>query len=154
MKRILTVVGARPQIIKSAAISRAITAHFSGSLEELILHTGQHYDHNMSAVFFNELGIPEPHINLGVGSGSHGTQTAQMIDGIEGAIVKHEPDAVMVYGDTNSTIAGALAATKLHVPVIHVEAGLRSLCPKRSIEFVRITCQHYCSPQHYQDWKT
>ena len=142
MKRILTIVGARPQIIKSAAISRAISSQFTGQLEEIILHTGQHYDHNMSAVFFNEMGIPEPHVNLAVGSGNHGAQTAEMIVGIEKAILEFTPDAVLVYGDTNSTVAGALASTKLHIPVIHVEAGLRSFDKLMPEEINRISTDH------------
>ena len=142
MKRILTIVGARPQIIKSAAISRAISSQFTGQLEEIILHTGQHYDHNMSAVFFNEMGIPQPHVNLAVGSGNHGAQTAEMIVGIEKAILEFTPDAVLVYGDTNSTVAGALASTKLHIPVIHVEAGLRSFDKLMPEEINRISTDH------------
>ena len=142
MIRILTVIGARPQIIKSAAISRAISNQFFDQIEEIILHTGQHYDQNMSAVFFDELGIPQPQVNLNVGSGSHGEQTAQMIVGIEKAITTFLPDFVLVYGDTNSTIAGALAASKLHVPVIHVEAGLRSFDKHMPEEINRICTDH------------
>ena len=140
MKRILTIIGARPQIIKAAAISRTIRAHFPTLLEEHILHTGQHYDDAMSQVFFDELGVPKPHINLGVGSGSHGWQTARMLEGIEQTLQNGSYDAVLVYGDTNSTLAGALAASKLHVPVFHVEAGLRSFNMAMPEEVNRIVC--------------
>ena len=125
-KRIITIIGARPQIIKSSAISRAIRTHFSDKMEEIIVHTGQHYDENMSEIFFEEMGIPLPNYNLNVGSGSHGAQTGKMIEGLETIFLKENPTAILVYGDTNSTIAGALAASKIHIPVIHVEAGLRS----------------------------
>ena len=124
--KLLTVIGARPQIIKAAAISRAIANGFSDQVEERILHTGQHYDANMSQVFFDELGIPQPHYNLKVGSGRHGAQTAKMISGIEEVLMTSAFDGVILYGDTNSTLAGAVAASKLHVPVYHIEAGLRS----------------------------
>ena len=116
MKKIITIVGARPQIIKSSAISRAISNSFKNELTEIIVHTGQHYDDNMSDVFFDEMNISRPHYNLNVGSGSHGAQTAKMIDGLEAIFLNENPSAVLVYGDTNSTIAGALAATKIHIP--------------------------------------
>jgi UDP-GlcNAc3NAcA epimerase len=122
--KILTVVGARPQFIKAAAVSRVLRSVHG--VQEVLLHTGQHYDPNMSSVFFEELGIPAPEYNLGVGSGSHALQTAQMLTGIEEVLIKEQPDRVMVYGDTNSTMAGALSAVKLNIPVAHVEAGLRS----------------------------
>ncbi len=141
-KKIITIVGARPQIIKSSAISRAIKNHFSEELEEIIVHTGQHYDENMSAVFFEEMGIPQPNYNLQVGSGSHGVQTARMLEGLEEIYQKEQPDAVLVYGDTNSTIAGALAAIKIHIPVVHVEAGLRSFNKRMPEEVNRIACDH------------
>lgn len=143
--RILTVIGARPQIIKSAAISRAIANRFSDKIEEKILHTGQHYDANMSQVFFDELGIPQPHYNLGVGSGRHGEQTAKMIGGIEDVLLKESFDGVILYGDTNSTLAGAVAAAKLHVPVFHIEAGLRSFNMAMPEEINRIVCDQIAS---------
>jgi UDP-GlcNAc3NAcA epimerase len=142
MKKILTIVGARPQIIKSSAINRAIQNQFSDQLQEVIVHTGQHYDENMSKVFFEEMNIPEPHYNLNVGSGSHGAMTAKMLEGLEKIYLTEQPDAVLVYGDTNSTIAGALAAVKIHIPVIHVEAGLRSFNKSMPEEVNRIACDH------------
>jgi UDP-GlcNAc3NAcA epimerase len=145
MKRIITIVGARPQIIKSSAISRAVNGPFKDALEEIIVHTGQHYDENMSDVFFKELEIPLPHYNLNVGSASHGVQTARMIEGLESIFVKEKPDAVLVYGDTNSTIAAALAAVKIHIPVVHVEAGLRSFNKSMPEEVNRIACDHMSS---------
>lgn len=145
MKKIITIVGARPQIIKSSAISRAIKNHFSESLTEIIVHTGQHYDENMSHVFFEEMEIPNAKYNLEVGSASHGVMTAKMLEGLEHIFLKENADAVLVYGDTNSTIAGALAASKLHIPVIHVEAGLRSFNKKMPEEINRICCDHMSS---------
>lgn len=141
-KKIVTIIGARPQIIKSSAINRAIKTKFSDQLEEVIVHTGQHYDENMSAIFFEEMGIPTPSYNLNVGSGSHGQQTAKMIEGLETLFLKENPTAVLVYGDTNSTIAGALAAAKIHIPVVHVEAGLRSFNKAMPEEVNRIACDH------------
>lgn len=142
MKKIITIIGARPQIIKSAAISRAVNGKFSSQIKEIIVHTGQHYDENMSKVFFEEMGIPSPDYNLSVGSGSHGAQTAKMIEGLEGIFLKESPQGVLVYGDTNSTIAGALAAVKIHIPVIHIEAGLRSFNKRMPEEVNRISCDH------------
>lgn len=141
-KKILTVIGARPQIIKAAAISRAIAEHFADQLTEILVHTGQHYDQNMSEVFFEELGIPKPNHNLAVGSGTHGHMTAAMISGLEDIILKEKPNAVVIYGDTNSTIAAAIAAAKIHVPVVHIEAGLRSFNKAMPEELNRIAADH------------
>ena len=145
MKRILTVVGARPQFIKAAAISHAIREKYADSITEEILHTGQHYDDAMSAQFFRELDLPQPKYNLGVGSGHHGAQTAVMIKGIEDVLLSEHYDGVLVYGDTNSTLAGALAAAKLHVPVYHVEAGLRSFNRDMPEELNRVLTDHTSS---------
>ncbi|OFX62592.1 MAG: UDP-N-acetylglucosamine 2-epimerase [Bacteroidetes bacterium GWA2_30_7] len=142
MLRILNIIGARPQIIKAAAISRAIKNNFANKIEDIIVHTGQHYDKNMSDIFIDEMNIPQPKYNLNIGSCSHGSQTAAMIKGIEEIILSEKPNAVLLYGDTNSTLAGAIAASKLHYPVIHVEAGLRSFNKKMPEEINRITCDH------------
>ena len=139
--RIITVIGARPQIIKAAALSRVILNDFQ-EIEEIIVHTGQHYDKNMSDIFFTELEIPKPQINLKVGSSSHGAQTALMIDKIEKVMLEYSPNAVVVYGDTNSTLATAIAASKLHVPIVHIESGLRSFNKKMPEEVNRILCDH------------
>ena len=145
MIKILTVIGARPQIIKAAALSRAIRDDFSDKVEEKILHTGQHYDAVMSQVFFDELGIPQPDYNLGIGSGKHGEQTAKMISGIENIILSEHFDGVVLYGDTNSTLAGAVAAVKQHIPIFHIEAGLRSYNMAMPEEINRIACDQMSS---------
>ena len=144
MIKILNIIDARPQIIKAAAISRAIKNNFANKIEDIIVHTGQHYDKNMSDIFIDEMNIPQPKYNLNIGSGSHGSQTAAMIKGIEEIILSEKPNAILLYGDTNSTLAGAIAASKLHYPVIHIEAGLRSFNKKMPEEINRITCDH-CS---------
>ena len=142
MIKILTIIGARPQIIKAAAISRVIKTHFASQIQELIVHTGQHYDDNMSEVFFTELGIPKPYYNLNVGSSSHAVQTAAIMQGIESIIQDENPHGVIIYGDTNSTIAAALAAVKIHIPIFHIEAGLRSYNKSMPEEVNRVLSDH------------
>jgi UDP-GlcNAc3NAcA epimerase len=136
--KIITIVGARPQFIKASALSRCIQEEYADEIEEVLVHTGQHHDENMSAVFFDELAIPEPKYNLAISGGGHGTMTGRMLEAIERVLLLEKPDVVMVYGDTNSTLAGALAAAKLHIPVSHVEAGLRSYNMRMPEEINRI----------------
>ncbi|MGB1031266.1 MAG: non-hydrolyzing UDP-N-acetylglucosamine 2-epimerase, partial [Flavobacteriales bacterium] len=144
MIKILTVIGARPQIIKAAALSRAISSKYNSQLKEYILHTGQHYDENLSQVFFDELKIPRPDYQLNVGSSSHGAQTGSMMQQIEDVLLELKPDVMVLYGDTNSTLAGALVAAKLGTHVVHIEAGLRSFNKDMPEEINRIVCDH-CS---------
>jgi UDP-GlcNAc3NAcA epimerase len=142
MIHLLTIIGARPQIIKAAALNRAIRTQFPDRLQETLVHTGQHYDDNMSKVFFEEMGIPTPDVNLEVGSDTHGRQTAVMIERLETVMLEKKPEYVVVYGDTNSTLAGSITAAKLHIPVVHIEAGLRSFNKKMPEEINRIVCDH------------
>ena len=142
MTNILTIIGARPQIIKAAAISRIIRAEFSESICEEILHTGQHYDHNMSQIFFDEMNIPKPDYQLQISTELQGEQCAQMITGIEKILISKKPDIVVVYGDTNSTLAASVAASKLQIPLAHIEAGLRSYNNTMPEELNRIYCDY------------
>ena len=159
--KIVTVIGARPQFIKAAPVSRAIAEHnrltpHSLPLTEIIIHTGQHFDSNMSDIFFKEMDIPKPDYNLGINSASHGVMTGRMLEKIEEILIKEKPDRVLVYGDTNSTLAGALAAVKLHIPIAHVEAGLRSFNREMPEEHNRVLTDHcadilFCPTQNAVD---
>jgi UDP-GlcNAc3NAcA epimerase len=142
--KIVSIVGARPQFIKCAVVSHALT-RLAGDVEQILLHTGQHYDSNMSEIFFRDLDLSPPQYNLGVGSGSHGAQTGQMLEGIEQVLQQQRPDGVVVYGDTNSTLAGALAAAKLCIPVAHVEAGMRSFDRRAPEEINRVVTDRLAS---------
>ncbi|MCH2228795.1 MAG: UDP-N-acetylglucosamine 2-epimerase (non-hydrolyzing) [Crocinitomicaceae bacterium] len=145
MIKLVTVIGARPQFIKAAAISRAVNTSFSDEIEEIIVHTGQHYDSSMSNVFFNELQIPKEKYNLNIGSGSHALQTANMMIEIEKVVLEEKPDAILLYGDTNSTLSACLVAIKLHIPIIHVEAGVRGYNKRFPEEVNRLVCDHMSS---------
>ncbi len=138
--KILTIIGARPQFVKAAVVSRALRQ--TAGMQEILVHTGQHFDHNMSQVFFDEMDIPMPNYNLGIGGGTHGQNTGRMIEKIEAVMIKEKPDWVLVYGDTDSTLAGTLAAVKLHIPVAHVEAGLRSYNRRMPEELNRVLTDH------------
>ncbi|MEN8716837.1 MAG: UDP-N-acetylglucosamine 2-epimerase (non-hydrolyzing) [Verrucomicrobiales bacterium] len=140
--KIVTVVGARPQFIKAAPVSSAFQSH---GIEECLIHTGQHYDEDMSSVFFDEMGIPSPAYDLKVGSGTHGRQTGKMMALLDEVMEKEQPDGMLIYGDTNSTLAGALVAAKMHVPIAHVEAGLRSFNRKMPEEVNRVAADHLSS---------
>lgn len=149
MKKIASIIGARPQFIKAAAVTQALQRRY----EVITIHTGQHYDYQMSRVFFSELHMPRPNYNLNVGSGTHGSQTGTMLASIEKILLKEKPHLVMVYGDTNSTLAGAIAAAKLHIPIGHVEAGMRSHNRVMAEEINRIMTDHI-SQLHFCSTKT
>lgn len=138
MKKILTIAGTRPQLVKIAAVSRVLRQSF----QEVLVNTGQHYDYKMAGIFFDELNIPRPDYDLGIGSDTHGRQTGKMLIAVEEVVEKEQPDAILVYGDTNSTLAGAVVASKLHIPLIHIEAGLRSFNKKMPEELNRVMTDH------------
>jgi UDP-GlcNAc3NAcA epimerase len=143
--KIVTVVGARPQFIKAAAVSRVVRDDYAGRIDEVLVHTGQHYDDNMSKVFFEELDIPHPKYNLEISGGQHGAMTGRMLEAVENVLLQEKPDWLLIYGDTNSTLAGALAAAKLHIPVAHIEAGLRSFNMRMPEEINRILADRVSS---------
>ena len=143
--KVVTVVGARPQFIKAAVVSRVMRDDYAGTIEEVLVHTGQHYDENMSKVFFEELDMPHPKYNLEISGGQHGAMTGRMLEAVEAVLLREKPDWLLVYGDTNSTLAGALAAAKLHIPVAHVEAGLRSFNMRMPEEINRILADRVSS---------
>lgn len=152
--KIITIIGARPQFIKAAMVSRALRAR--QGVSEILVHTGQHFDGNMSEIFFEQMEIPKPDYNLDIAGLSHGAMTGRMLEKIEKVLIKEKPDCVLVYGDTNSTLAGALAAVKLHIPVAHVEAGLRSFNRKMPEEHNRVLTDHcsdilFCPTQNAMD---
>ena len=136
--KVVTIIGARPQFIKASALARVIRNDYAGKIEEVLVHTGQHYDENMSRIFFDELDIPKPKHNLKISGGHHGAMTGRMLEAVETVLLQEKPDWVLIYGDTNSTLAGALAAAKLHIPVVHVEAGLRSFNMRMPEELNRV----------------
>jgi UDP-GlcNAc3NAcA epimerase len=145
MKKIFTVIGARPQFIKAAIVSHVINTQYKDSVQEIIVHTGQHYDANMSDIFFDQMNIPKPLYRLDIGARSHGAMTGEMLIELEKLMIEEKPDVVMVYGDTNSTLAASIAASKLHIPIAHIEAGMRSYDKKIPEEVNRVLTDHVSS---------